>query len=777
MKNHRDQSCSLRPGAPRRGAAFVLCFLLTTSTFSADDLVARRTDSADFDLISELLSRGLIETASKICDRHLLLSQADSDEQARWLIESSRTKIAAMLQSSPDAAQGDRQQATAAIDKLLTEQPGHQRALWLQFQRELVDLAASRRAVMVAIVKPPDDPFRDGVLKQTVRVAVKLRELSKAIETEIMLERNRSIDSSRVAELIALAVTVASKRIEAVLLRGELFVDGSPDFIASANESLTAANDLVISLPAGTDGRDELLLQLAESQRRTGELEQAASTIAPLLAANTKDAALLAIAARIAMDQRDFDKASDWLSPTTGQNLDLDLARLQLAILKSTQSSSSQSQSEIGVWIERIGKQHGDYARRRAERLVLGTSVSIPQMQLDPRIIIAQAASRIRAGNPQQAGEWLAAAARSNRDPAAAIQLAIAGAAALRQANDISAAAGLLRETSLAHFKHPDAAKLHLQAAVLLADKVLAESFVEHLQEGITTWPADTTSMTATDWLIRLHQARGEALAAARAASNGDPAWMTPERISGAGRLWIEALLSLPFAEREPVASEATALLRRDGFGDKSKSATAPIAALFGERSELNAFKPEAIETAWLRWLLEIRQGGAGTDIPAHEADRSWLLAASDRLIADGKRSPNERRTLAHAVLSLVGSIPSFQASQAYGWTGDWQRSVAMLAELRQQQPNDLKLAQECAQWLSAAEDQTAKRAGLKLWQELSAQLPQGTNQWHETKLATIELLRSLGEHAESQRIANYVMLTQPPTNPVLAARYVAAAK
>jgi len=754
--------------------------LLCHSTLAAGDRPVRRlTDSADADLITELLATGMVDTAIKICERYTTDSQTDSDDKARWLIQWSRAKVAAILRDRPEAEQRQLEETTLAIDAFVANNPEHQRLFWLKFQSLLVELAAAKRAVLIAIVKSPDDPGRDTALTRIVRVAAAMRELSKSIEDQIAVERTKPNNSIAVPDLVSLAVVVATKRIDAVMVRGDLFEEGSNDYVSAANESVNASRALLSSMRSGAEGRDDLVRQLSESLRRTGDVEEANAILDPLVKTDLQNDETLALAARIAIDRGDFAGARELLRPPVERDLnsglESDLMRLQLAIVlaKNDKASASQSQREIGDWIDRIGKIHGDYARRRAEKFVLGTSTTSSPMELDPRIIIAQAASRIRDGHPDQAAQFLASAARATGDPAAAIQLSIAGAAAFRQANEIKNAASLLREISLAHFKNPDAAKLHLQSAILLADTNSPESLIEHLQECRSTWPTDTVSATASDWIVRLHEARQEWESAARAASSGNIAWMTPERIATAVDLWIKAISLVPMTERDGSATQAIDSFSTAGLTELSSTETIRLTLLFCDRSATSGLESQWFASTWMRWLLGVRQGVAVTEMPPMtDAEHRLTDVSADRLIADGVASKLNRGSLARAILILVGQGPSLRAALAYGWTGDWKRSEAIIDELMSQRPADLELAKDAADLMSNADDSPAKRAGLRLWTRLSSQLPQGSAQWHQAKLSAIETMRSLGDNEEAKKLANYVLLTQPPADPAIIARY-----
>ena len=131
--------------------------------------------------------------------------------------------VAGMLRDRTEAEQAQLAETTHTIEVFLRNNPEHPRLFWLKFQSLLVELAAAKRAVLIAIVKSPDDPDRDKALTRIVRIAGAMRELSKSIEDQVAIERTKGSDSVAVQDLVSLAVVVATKRIDAVMVRGDLF--------------------------------------------------------------------------------------------------------------------------------------------------------------------------------------------------------------------------------------------------------------------------------------------------------------------------------------------------------------------------------------------------------------------------------------------------------------------------------------------------------------------------------------------------------------------------
>jgi len=248
---------------------------------------------------------------------------------------------------------------------------------------------------------------------------------------------------------------------------------------------------------------------------------------------------------------------------------------------------------------------------------------------------------------------------------------------------------------------------------------------------------------------------------------------MTPERIATAVDLWVKAISLVPIAERADFATQAIDSFSTAGLTELSSTETIRLTLLFHDRSATSGLESQRLASPWMRWLLDVRQGGAVVEMPTMtDADHRLADVAADRLIADGGASKVNRGSLARAILMLVGQEPSLRAAQAYGWTGDWKRSEAIINELFTKRPDDSQLAKDAADLMARADDVTAKSAGLRLWIRLSSQLPQGSDQWHQAKLSALETMRSLGDNEGAKKLASYVLLTQTPVDPAIVARY-----
>ncbi len=760
-----------------------LLLALAVHSSSAAQPVQRNTDSTSADLIDTLLARGMTDIAKQICQRHLADAKSGSDEAARWTLYAAQTCIVEMLRDAPDKSPVHLGEAIAMLDQWNAAHPDHPRAPWIEYQRTLASLARARRDVMSAILKPLGDPARDEALKQIVRLHVALGERIKSTSDAAVVQENQHRDSDLANDLNALVREITMRRIETLMLRGELFEPGTVDEVAAANEAAVAAGDLIDSLPIDAGERRDATRLLAEARRRLRQFDEADALIKTLIATNANDEKTIILAARLAIDRGVLDLAGQWLDQANGESnsIDFDLAKLEWLLATSVSDDSDNLRKRIGDALQQIAVRHGDYARRLAERLVLRSGVSGQGDQLDARIVLAQAAQLLRDGKPAAAAEWLSSAARSTTDDGDAIRLATSAAAACRVAKDQRGAADLLREISLQHYQHNGAADLHLQSSVLLADIASVDAVAEQLEESIRTWPNAGSIATTIDWLVRLHQSKGDSLAAARAAlpSVDSGVELDEPGIVHAGDLWLQAIVSVPLGKRDGTLDEAIGLLGLDNPSPARRSQAARLQAMFGPPGAIHGLDAENITEPFAKSVLSVRQGAAPelpSDLVAAQ-DASLRSAIAFRLMTDGNQSTRLRPTIAKAIMQLTVEQPSLPTVLAFGWSGQWQRASELADQIRAREPGNLPTSMSLAAALADANDTAAQAAGLKAWQSLTAQLPQGGPAWHQAKLAMIAAMRKSGDAAAARQLAQYVLLTQPPTDPQVKSLYESAAK
>ncbi len=798
-------------------SAFLVLFWVTP--LQSAEPVKRQTDSAENDLISALISRNQLELAARVCESHLNETQLDDDTVARWLIQAARVDTAMDAQQDASnneaalaASDSDYQQrlaSTERIEKFLAIHPDYPQRAWLQLQRLLNELSLITRQALTVLVSSGDQRLagRERILARIVRAQSELKELTKEVEQQINEARSRTPASSEVQDLVMLVYLIAEKRLQTVLLQSDLFDVSSQDSIASATEAMSATKLMLDSLPAGSQTRSKFLQLHAEALRRLSRFDEAIAAINEALTIDPRSSDLVATAMRIEIAAGRLAQVRKWISKFQPSDRDTDLefhlAMLEFTIAEAKQTSSSVDQQVLSQQIQRIRERFGAYAKRRAEQIALGVISPESSEISDPQLLIALAGQRLRDGQADDAVDSLMTAARATTNAKDAITLTIAAAAIERKRQAFSSAADYLREISLAHVDHADAPKLHYQASLLMRDHWPAPALIEQLQEFLITWPRDPLASDAVKWLDQLSVATEAYAASAQALTTvglarSDEAllrtaydrWTTAIARSGpaerqrlaedaikqlqspanniASSLSLQlALQCLPVTQVQPVAKPAFALLQqRDCFLWLAQARGLSI--LGNDPNATSTGKPDSFTTDERTLVIArlVEDAHPTIDSQLNRTDRRDTAS-----IEAAKQSPLVQSRVGKALLELdrLKSLPLDTKIQAYDWTADYATSRLLI-------PADLQasdhLATSIASTLASSADAESRRVAMTLWNQIAARLTLGSTAWHQAKLAILDLLVASDQQAEASRLANYILLTQKPTDSTIVARY-----
>jgi hypothetical protein len=171
--------------------------------------------------------------------------------------------------------------------------------------------------------------------------------------------------------------------------------------------------------------------------------------------------------------------------------------------------------------------------------------------------------------------------------------------------------------------------------------------------------------------------------------------------------------------------------------------------------------------------------------IPRTRDSQRIVDLALERLRADGQEDQDFRSVAGKAIVRIAdGRVPDEIAGQmtlavGIAWNGDWveasSRFDALAAKAKSSGAAGIRAAEilrDGATVLGALSDEKAKRRAIESWNRLAAGLRRGTEEWHQAKLGAAELMADVGNVDEAAKLARYVLLTNPPEDPSLAARY-----
>jgi|GEM_PF-1660831 len=768
----------------------------------------RSTSTADS--IQALVEQGMLERAEHLAREQLDAAALSSDEAAKAAVALAGVRIANLLRAPLDQQQAHLDAAIEPLQRVLRAYPDHRRAPWLRFQSCSVDIAVAQRQAAVLAATPGDERQRLAVLATLIERSRDLQELEGDVSQQIAVAFDHRDRSPWIDELMALRNAIAVQRVEVLLRRGELFAAGTDDALAAAAEAQQAAIAAQGLVRDDAARQADLLRMRCEALLRMGQPDQAAELLAPLLNPRTDergdaqnlsvnrqlDDPTLALAVRLALELGQLPQAERLLASHYGERPaeaaaapESDLARLRYLIARRSQSAGAeQTKRDVGDWIEAIRRRGGDFAQRRAETIVIELLGRSSAQLSDPRIVIAAAAQQLRAGHARQAAERLATAARQTRESAAARQLAVAGAAAYSSVGEDLAAGKLLLEIAQAHQHEPGAAELHLQAAVLLerhgrasaadvsADSAVVDPVNELLRQTIQLWPSEPATQQARRWLVaRLIAAEKHVEAATVAAPRDDPA-ATEERWEAAAAAWSEALATVPLVTADLAVNPAVERLTEQALEQFPADAPAAehgrrrLSVLFGNPALAATLEPTDRNEPFIDWLLAVRRGDSAGAPPA--AAPEMRQRAVQRLVADAIAAPAKRTHLAAAILQLEGDAATLPRAMALVWSNRWREADEVLDRCVQTDTKSEQTAITAATVLSRSSQPDAKRRALERFAAVGATLAQGSTAWHEVRLATLELLSELDQQPEAARLAQYILLTRPPEDPAVKARY-----
>ncbi len=754
----------------------LLCLLLVPSpmlTRSADP-VGRGSDDATDDLIDALLAAGRFDDARSLASPEWF----DGDE-AKAAIASCEIDVAfQMTQPVFDEAAGK------PVEDFLSSHPDHERKLFLQAQARQVRLAAVRHAVSAAAVSPLSPAKIESLSKRLVAVTTEASDFAG-----VVADQRIAIDSSNgrdreglVSDLHRLEHQSLIDAVSMSLLQTELLDESkASDRIAAASAVIELAQRTLTRLPAGSLAANEIERLRIEAMliaRQTGPAAEAFDALSKRIDGPWTDG-MVSLRVRIAMAAGQSSLARERLDAVYGsaalpRTIDLDLTRLRYLV----QSHSS----DVASWIEQIAAKHGAYARQRAEAVMLSIINAEGRSQaVDAAIVAAQGRDRLRRGDVVRAAELLTAAADAQRDPERAIGHAIEAAAAYRESGNTLAAANVLRQTALKHVEADRAAAVHLQSLVMSPGDTKTQS---HLETHLQTWPDADTTQAATDWLVKLRLAAEDAIGAASAMTRTLKPEQT-ERIGHATNLWLAAFSQTEFDGLPDLSSRFVEACQRLPSAKLLDTFRRDTAALVCDANALNEL-PKSVFNAG----SESEASKYLADAFAMRRDRNIRPVASPeslppiqtetlrrRLMADGHRDRELRIAIARWIDAWPDDGPADQKAMRQVWTGNVTGAVSTLETFVAQDTASADRMRVAAELLASSDDPSAVFAAIDFYDRLAAGMPQGSQDWHDAKLASIRLLRQTGRIDDADKRARYVLLTADGLSDELRKRYDAFIK
>jgi hypothetical protein len=410
-----------------------------------------------------------------------------------------------------------------------------------------------------------------------------------------------------------------------------------------------------------------------------------------------------------------------------------------------------------------------------------------------------------------------------------AFKLATQAAAATKGAGDVESAAKQFAATAIRFPNQPQSAAFHFEAARMLANFIakseaggqsdaeatarLSERIETILLNQIKSWPAAEQTAVGRQWLIKIYDASDRYDEAARISlqwpiePDSEPQlWL--ERIELAGRLWRQALSAADAPQRRSEIGQSgiesfKTLVDADLLAGAVRSAAINeanlISALTMERENLAiqiimTTGDDSVRVAdksieeFANDLKTIRINATDPSRVAlaipNTVDATRIIELAHlRLIEDGKADDRFRVIAGKTILRIVEGNPTSATSQqiaiatAKAWTGDWQEAYRLLMVLAADKRAEVNIAdvlRQAADLLGGIDNADAKQRAIEVWNRIAGGLKQGSTAWHEAKLSAVEQMVGVGQIAEATKLARYIMLTQPSSEPKFQERYQA---
>lgn len=790
-------------------AMILICFEVP---LDGQDEVSRVSLGREADTVHGLAKRRRYDQAIRWCDDRLAVLPARSEGHAWWAC--TRAKVQAQ-QAKQDGAfsKSEAERLCRPLSDLLVQYSDHPKLVFVQATIESVRLQSIATEVVQLAIETSDDERIDGILRLLIALDGRVEDLIRAAQSTMADDDQQHDQELVVAELSLL-------RLQAAMLRTELFAEGSRDFVASSAKSISLIEKVRSALPSASASRLEAdllhcqaLLRGRSLDRATRALQATRRSLRDGSAGVDAESRWLAMLVELHLLQEDLDSARRRLDSHFGSvpedatlDLPMDLARLKF-LIESARSASEARRSELTTkasrWIDSIGQRHDAYARRRAEAILLSRWESAPiesavgsagtprgPSDVNAALLVLRGQQSLRDGQLKEGARQLTLAALAEVSPSKAVDIALQAAAAWRKAGTPSGATDVLTKIAAKHSGESRCASLHLQAAVIATSEVRPPwdvgQLIDHLKWGVTTWPGDRTAVRASKaWAVKTLVASNQLPKATDVLS-----WTKPENwisadVDDAVNTWFrwlttgdaetayprfETWLSSVLASGN-VSNEALLSLSRAGvmgldIGDlrQSESRITEFLARSSDR------EPAGV----LEELMDFRRGRSTA--MSRSFPKSWHNVIEWRLMRDGRqqaarRDPGIAMIETQLSADATSDSPDIFEVERLIWQSklDDARERLRMIQAESGPPGALK---QLAVRLARSQRDTDQEFSLRLWDELSAGVKQATPAWHEAKLAAAKVLIELGRSDEAERRLRYVLLTQPPAIDAIRERY-----
>lgn len=503
---------------------------------------AESTLSREEHLINQMCNRGLGQAALRYV-RGRRAIERDEQAVAWWAMREMECHAQLGLVSRSDA---DKHWAACkqVSDEYLqsfnkpSDQGANPREPWIQWQLGRCLLLESQSRLAWTLANPANATERDRAL-ELVRAILQLTdELQVDIQRrQPLAARQTSNDATQVPaeQLRNLSADTQLLRCEAMIVRSQLYLEGTADRSASLAEVGVLARDVLSRTGGDWPMRSALLLAQASASLESGD-DSAIIALQKLMSQaevppRIRLLAGLALArahsrrGQLSLGTSVLDGLEELTSETNELAANWKFAKIELAYWELKQLAIDQRPDALRKLAEQtkeLGTLHGDYWRTRAEGLLVSglSSQEVPDTQLARDLLLAEVRQLTAAGQIELAcGKLTLARDIETRagNGESALELSNMAAVLFRHIERWEEAANAIEKTAYLFHQSKLAPDAHLLAIRDRAETIrvkgesmpTTQAYQKSLEEHLRLWPHSISARQVEIWLRELILTRG----------------------------------------------------------------------------------------------------------------------------------------------------------------------------------------------------------------------------------------------------------------------------
>jgi hypothetical protein len=797
-----------------------------------------QVESTEGRFVQGLRQRQLFALAEAYCQKRLIDGRLPVDDRADLVVHLSQTLADHARQTPPEQADALWDKAFAATEDFVREQPQGTWPLLVRVQGALV--LSGRGELLRQRAEVTGDNQR--LLEQSkdfLRRAIKdLR--GQAADVTAALRKPPSKDQLTRNELLSLEKNVKFQLAVAYRNQALCYAADSADRDNALRQALeqlsTLASMSTVDSLAWQARLEEitchrLMGQQALAVRRLTALEAEQPPAQVLLRARAERVRLHLAAGQMSEALKVLEAGRQ----IDGQiDADLDFAHVEVYLAAWRAANKANDKPTADKWQEQavnavrgIEQLHPPYWARRAESLL--ASVISDVGATGNLAVLARAAQGFyrakQLDDALRAYDQAAAAARQQKQPDQAFDLAYTAATIEHDRKNHTAAKERYRKLALEQPKHAQAGEAHLLAVYNAAQEarqqqpLKLDEYASLLREHLATWPEGATAHQARWTLGQYYQYErrwSDAIAAYRAiaadherftqavpaiarcydavlaearAGNKPTATLASEAAAYFERLVLpgeKPQWPQRWSPTERLAAVAACRFRLDSLtSDPQKDANTAgrveqflTAALSGQPDPPADWKPSAQSLLVVALAAQGQWDRAGPIIDELTAAPSAeLLSLVQRLASVSKSANPEKQQALGKLQSQVAELlakrrselgPDGQRSfdllraKATAAGGDYKSAVAQFEPLAKAFPRDGEIQEALASTLLDAGDRASLQAALAKWREIERNSRQASPRWFRAKYHLALAYERLGERARAAETIKVVQVLHP---------------